>query len=306
MSSTCLIHRRPGQTQLLHKSFEALSIEPYKKSILQDRYVRVLDNFHHRANVYSFMFFTTRLTITVGSILVPAFLSIQGDPIRNTVYLVAWAISILVTICNGIITLFKIDKKYYFIHMTLELLHSEGWQYIGLTGRYASKDIAIPSTHENQFLIFFHMAEKIKLRQVEEEYWKFTDISINGATSVPRPMDSIHTPITQQGPLASLPNEQKNVIEGWISDMNKKSARGLEPRKLSMTLDYSRVNKLYPTVDGASPTKLPRTSSGFSMPMLPIVPKTPSPRATVVQPPHVSVSIGREEESSKDEAIYAV
>jgi hypothetical protein len=38
------------------------------------------------------------------------------------------------------------------------------------------------------------------------------------------------TPVTQQGQLASLPEEQKNVIERWVGDMNT-NMLGLQPRQ---------------------------------------------------------------------------
>ena len=301
MLAICYYKRTPGQTQKLFALFERLDIEPYKKSALQDRYLSVLRNFQFRANLYSFMFFASRITVTVGSILVPAFLSIQGNPIRDNLYLAAWVISILVTVCNGFVNLFKIDRKYYFIHMTLEMLHSEGWQYVGLTGRYAPKDAPVPPTHDNQFLVFFHMAEKIKLRQVEEEYWKFTDTSATGNAVVQHPTDYVQTPVTQQGPLASLPVEQKNVIEGWLSAMSKNEVKGLMPRNQSMMTQYdsfrrnnththkNRVyaNKHETTVDEESLARLRRTSSNISMPVYPYMSSEATSRATVVPQPQV-------------------
>jgi len=55
----------------------------------------------------------------------------------------------------------------------LERLRSEGWQYVGLTGRYSGHLIGNrPPTHQNQFVYFTHYIEKIKMKQVEEEYYK--------------------------------------------------------------------------------------------------------------------------------------
>lgn len=237
----------PGQTAVLFNLFDTLDIEPYKRSVLQERYLNVLQNFQMRATRLSFIFYSARIIITVGSILVPAFLSIQNSSYQMQIYWTTWVLSIFVTICNGLITLFKIDKKYFFINTTLELLHSEGWQYIGLSGRYAPKDAPVPPTHENQFLVFFHMAEKIKMRQVEEEYWKFTDTSGVGNATNQKPMINVQTPAIQQGTIANLPTEQKGVIEGWLGDLN-----GLAPRMKSTKL-----------VDGTTqgPTKISRTSS---------------------------------------------
>ena len=109
--------------------FETLELEPYKKLVLQERYLDVLYDFKRRAARLSCMFYTSRLIVTIGSILVPAFLSIQGSGTtlhHAEIYWTTWIISVMVTICNGLMSLFKLDKKYFFIHTTLELLTSKG------------------------------------------------------------------------------------------------------------------------------------------------------------------------------------
>ena len=103
----------PGQTAVLFNLFDTLDIEPYKKSVLQERYLNVLQNFQMRATRLSFIFYSARIIITVGSILVPAFLSIQNSSYQMQIYWTTWVLSIFVTICNGLITLFKIDKNSY-------------------------------------------------------------------------------------------------------------------------------------------------------------------------------------------------
>jgi len=234
----CKSNKMPEQSKALFTQFERLDIEPYKKAVLQDRYLKVLENFQMRAAKLSIYFYCSRFIITVGSILIPAFLSIQGQGTGQLeLYWTTWVLSLVVSICNGLLTLFKLDKRYFFINTTLELLHSEGWQYIGLCGRYAPKDAPVPPTHENQFLVFFHMAEKIKMRQVEEEYWKFTDTSgVGNATSQAHPFGFVKTPATQQGALALLPTKQKTIIEGWLSEMNADTNKGgLLPRIESFT-----------------------------------------------------------------------
>jgi hypothetical protein len=103
-----------------------------------------------------------------------------GSNFQVLIYWITWVISLLVTTCNGIITLFKVDKKYYFLHTTCERLRSEGWQYFELTGRYSGQltPYDIPS-HVNQFVFFTHAVEKIKMRQIEEEYYKQEDTHTN-------------------------------------------------------------------------------------------------------------------------------
>jgi hypothetical protein len=243
--------KRTEEMQKISEMIENLQLEPYKKRVLQDRYLSLLDNFQIRANRLSCMFYTSRVIMTVGSILVPAFLSIQNSSYQTQIYWVTWIISILVTLCNGLMTLFKLDKKYYFIYTSFELLKSEGWQYMGLSGRYYPKDAPTVPTHENQFLAFFHMTEKIKMRQVEEEYWKFTDTSGISNTASHNSMAPTQTPDIKQGVLAAFPTEKRKVLEGWLDDLEA-SAKPIV---------------LEPRVDGKNPPTVSKTPNESNLPV---------------------------------------
>lgn len=159
-----------------------LRLNDIQKQIIQVRYLNILENLKRRSRNYSCIFFSGHFIVTVGSLFVPALLSIQNSDKSYTftnsnfsiqVYWTTFVISILVTIFNGIITLFKVDKKYYFLNTTLERLRSEGWQYFSLTVRYDGRLLKNETpTHSNQFIHFMHYVEKIKMKQVEEEYYK--------------------------------------------------------------------------------------------------------------------------------------
>jgi hypothetical protein len=174
----CTIYKdRSNFQNILHE----LELTEVQKQIIKTRYLNILENFQRRSRNYSYLFFSGHFIITVGSLFVPALLSIQnsdknytftGNSFSVQIYWTTFVISLLVTIFNGILTLFKVDKKYYFLNTTLERLRSEGWQYFSLTGRYASHNNRQPTTHANQFLYFSHYIEKIKMKQVEEEYYK--------------------------------------------------------------------------------------------------------------------------------------
>jgi hypothetical protein len=162
-----------------------LVLSDERKLIFRDRYLLVLGNFQTRACRYGKAFHGCRTIVAVGSLLVPALLSIQyipstsgGTTTANSIalYWITWVISLLVTMSNGIYTLMKVDKKYYFLNTLVEQIRSEGWQYISLTGRYAGTAAVVGSnTHDYQFMYFCHIIEKIKMHQVEEEYFKLTD-----------------------------------------------------------------------------------------------------------------------------------
>ena len=174
-------------TERLELALQETDLHTLKKVIFQERYIRVLKEFEIRCFRFAILFHTLRILVSIGSLIVPALLSIQysdtsssttikdPDSFAYEIYWATWVISLLVTTSNGILTVFKIDKKYYFLHTTMEQLRSEGWQYLELSGRYSGFYGPNP-THENQFIYFSHAVEKIKMRQVEEEYFKLAEL----------------------------------------------------------------------------------------------------------------------------------
>jgi len=114
--------------------------------------------------------------MSVGSLIVPALLSIQNTSttaqIQAQVYWIVWTLSLFVTISNGIMTLVKVDKKYYVFNTIYHHLMSEGWQYIQLSGKYSETKTNEQSSHTNQYTAFCHSLEKIRMKQIEDEYYK--------------------------------------------------------------------------------------------------------------------------------------
>lgn len=179
--SSSLIIDVDGNTseQIIHLMRGLPGLTPIQRGTLIMRYKRVEATIKSRAQRYGFFFHTGRFTVTVGSLLVPALISIQNTNFIQPeyVYWFAWIISLLVSICNGLISLIKVDKKYYFLYCVLEMFHTETWQYLALSGRYSDGCHGYSlATHQNQYVYFFHALERIKVKQVEEEYYKLTDM----------------------------------------------------------------------------------------------------------------------------------
>jgi hypothetical protein len=208
-------------------ALEKTKLNELQKLIFQLRFIEVLKTFESRAVCFAWFFHILRILISVGSLIVPALLSIQySDTSTNTnlqdptsfayeIYWATWVISLLVTTSNGIVSVFKIDKKYYFIHTTMEQLRSEGWQYLELSGRYSGFHTpGIVPTHENQFIYFCHAIEKIKMHQVEEEYFKLTDSHTHTSGSSTHKTDGKQekeNTLVHPTPQASLEEIAKNL-----------------------------------------------------------------------------------------------
>jgi hypothetical protein len=147
---------------------------------------------------------------------------------------------------------FKLDKKYYSIHTTYEQLRSEGWQYISLTGRYSGR-ITLSgqsSTHENQFIYFCHIVEKIKMKQVEEEYYKLSESQ--ETTKHPTPQTQTQTldtliPISPTKPITEMdkaipPDLMKQLVAlGFKSNslVEDGTTNAIEETTVSVSTDLS-------------------------------------------------------------------
>ena len=183
--------RKPSKHEYLIMTMCRMpNLTPTDKDILHTRYIQLLREFDQRSRLYAVCFHSMRLIVTVGSLLVPALLSVQySDKYKDSMYWITWVISLAVTMSNGISTLLKVDKKYYYLHTTMELLYSEGWQYLSLTGKYSVGGNLLKHgeahSHTSLFPAFCHYVEKIKLRQVEEEYYKAATESQTGNTNMP-------------------------------------------------------------------------------------------------------------------------
>ena len=142
------------------------------KSILKSRFLYEVLNYDMRRNHTKKYYNGFRFIVTVGSILLPAILSIgQMDPAKlpknfdHFSYWSSWTISLTVTVCNGFLQLFSLDKNYFEYAITSEQLKTEGWQYFQLSGKYEEYE-----SHKSAYRPFCKSIENIKRKQVEKEF----------------------------------------------------------------------------------------------------------------------------------------
>lgn len=162
------------------QALATIRLDAEKRTFMEERYLKLIISSKDRCKRIALYFHLNRTIITIGSIIVPALISIQYTASMDNnrlLYWMTWMLSLLVTISNGILTLFKIDKKYYLLHTSYEQMKSEGWQYMSLTGHYGKNKNADTNSHEIQFNLFCQTIERIRMRQMEEEYIKLQDVN---------------------------------------------------------------------------------------------------------------------------------
>lgn len=152
-----------------------------KQSILKNRFLSEVLNYEKRRDNTKGYYNIFRFLVTTGSILLPAIMSIgQMDPAKlpanfdNISYWTSFMISLTVTISNGFLQLFSLDKNYFEFSLTAEQLKTEGWQFFQLAGKY--EDYA---THEEAYKPFSKTVETIKRKQVEKEFQGKGDVNKN-------------------------------------------------------------------------------------------------------------------------------
>ena len=214
--------------QEFERILQEIDLTLLQKQMIMSRYVHILEHMEKRVRSFSRIFYLGHMIITVGSLLVPALLSIQNSSASSAsfsiqIYWTTFIISLMVTMFNGILTLFKIDKKYYFLNTTIERLRTEGWQYVGLTGRYSGQllETRVQPTHQNQFVFFTHQVEKIKMKQIEEEYYKSDEkMAQNPKNQIPSQTHELYPPSPDQ-PLALIATEAPQPVTEAVKSLIK-------------------------------------------------------------------------------------
>jgi len=120
------------------------------------------------------------------------------------------------------------------------------------------------------------------MRQVEEEYWKFTDTSgVGNATNQKHTLVS-PTPVVQQGQINSLPEDQKNGIERWVGEMNS-NMLGLQPRANNISIKVDGRRRTSGVSESSSKTTLsvPGIVSKNSTSQGAMVPVSQGPKETI-------------------------
>jgi len=153
--------------------FDALGdLTLQQRAVIKERYRFLMAEYRWRARFYTMLFYLLRITMTVGSLAVPAMLSLNNleDQAARGLYWGTWGLSLAVTTANGLLTLFKLDKRFFMLHAVAERLRTETWQYLTLSGRYSGHYGGIRPTHRNQYVYYTSKMEKIRMRHIDDEY----------------------------------------------------------------------------------------------------------------------------------------
>ncbi len=158
-----------------------------QRETIKFRYRFLMNEYRRRCLIYTLLFYVLRITMTVGSLVVPALLSLKSGPDNNdTLYWITWAISLAVTTSNGLTTLFKLDKRFFMLKAIAEKLRSETWQYLALSGRYSGHFGGVRPSHRNQYVYYCYNMEKIRMSHIDEEFVRAAEVGNDNKTKDPK------------------------------------------------------------------------------------------------------------------------
>ena len=143
------------------------------KEIIKARFVEEVSYYEKKSDHTKRYYNIFRFIVTIGSIFLPAILSMgQMDPAKlpknfdQVTFWSSWSISLMVTISNGFLQLFSLDKNYFNYALVVEQLKTEGWQFFGLSGKYEE----YPKHDIKSYKEFCKAVENIKRKQIENEF----------------------------------------------------------------------------------------------------------------------------------------
>ena len=149
---------------LLQEALNNSPLSSEQKLYFQNRYLDLVNRYRKKYRRINFMYNTLRLTVMIGSIFIPALLTLQKDPttiISITTYWVVFALSLFVTLSNSMLELFNVAavNTKYWLHV--QRLETEGWQFLNLTESYSKFE-----TVNQGFQKFTSRVEKLHLSLV--------------------------------------------------------------------------------------------------------------------------------------------
>ena len=117
-------------------------------------------------------YYALRLTTLVGALLVPALATLDpaDGTAKNVVRVATWIVGLVVATSAAIEGFFHYGDRWRTYRRTAELLKTEGWLYLQLSGRYSANG----ATHADVYPVFALRVEELIQADVDTYLTKVT------------------------------------------------------------------------------------------------------------------------------------
>lgn len=158
------------------------------RGLLKNRFLPMMNTMEVEAKRVNTAFTTFQIITTLGSIVVPALLSIEDVALQynststelefqnHNLFWVTWGISMAVTISNGFNQLLGLERKFILRNISVSQIQKEGWSFLeksgDIYGLYKDKKL------DEIIHIFWKRVEKLRYEQI------VTDLTIDKSSNI--------------------------------------------------------------------------------------------------------------------------
>lgn len=147
-------------------SMRGLALESWVRLVIVLRFVKMAYKYRHLRRLWQCVSTSSRFFVTFGSMVVPAMIvaddHINERPITSrALAYTTLSLSVLVSIVNAMHEMTSATRRFVLLHTTEELLYSEGWAFITLTGKYRRFE-----RHDDCWQYFISRCDKIHMAAV--------------------------------------------------------------------------------------------------------------------------------------------
>ena len=196
-----------------------------KRKIMYKRFVNEVDYYEKIASNITLQYNFLRIMITIGSMLLPTLQTIQGNKqitmYDSYIFWISIFVSLKIMICNGIISLFKIDQRYTLYNLTSEKLKKAGWNYLERTGRYTFTKNNEEADYSYNLILFFEEIEQIKEQTTIKEFGDETSHFIKKDKEQKKNIEQNNEQNIEQNNEQNIKQNIEQIFEKTIKNINE-------------------------------------------------------------------------------------
>lgn len=158
------------------------------RGLLKNRFLPMMNTMEVEAKRVNTAFTTFQIVTTLGSIVVPALLSIEDVALQynstttevefqnHNLFWITWGISMAVTISNGFNQLLGLERKYILRNISVSQIQKEGWSFLEKSGDVYGQ---LKQKKLDEIIhIFWKRVEKLRYEQI------VTDLTIEKGSNI--------------------------------------------------------------------------------------------------------------------------
>jgi hypothetical protein len=217
----CCNPKEKSFIEQFNNSAATLMISQTERAYLNDRYIPLVEEAEAAACLRSWQFHVLVNFITVSSILITAFTSLEtsirvSESAQIGLYWTVVALGISLTIANKFLYVFGIHKKFILTQQIEQRYKTEGWMFLAGVDKYSDPI-------DKRFLIFCERVERIQAKQTQD-MMVINAAAVSAMASAPLKVSQSDSPSTQE-----TPRHHRTVLPPILTSVKVDKGKGVVP-----------------------------------------------------------------------------